>query len=306
MQRLDERLQEIRRMIERYCPDERCDTPIPRLSLLRANEPTTAVPAIYQPMLCVIVQGRKQALLGETRFEYGPGNYVIASVDLPVTSDVFEASPEQPYLAFALSLDTTILAELILALPEHPITNRPERGLTVDTLTPDLMDPIVRMLQLLERPQDIAVLAPLAERELLYHLLNGNQGQTLRQIAMADSHLTQISKAISWIKRHHADPLRIDSVAQVANMSPSSFHRHFKAVTAMSPLQYQKQIRLQEARRLLLARHSDAASAGFAVGYQSPSQFNREYARLFGVPPGRDASRLRERSLREDRERSSA
>lgn len=286
------RFEEVSALIERFCQSERCNTPIPGVTLVRSDGPTAAMPAIYEPMLCLIAQGRKRTLLGDRLFEYGAGDYLIASVDLPISGEIVEASPDAPYLAFSLRLDTSVMAELLLALPDQPILNRLSPGLAVSQPPPDLLDALTRLLRLLDRPQDIAILAPLIEREILYHLLNGEQGQILRQIALSESHLSQISKAISWIRNHYSDPLRIETVAQVANMSPSSFHRHFKAVTAMSPLQYQKQIRLQEARRLLLARHADAASVGFMVGYQSPSQFSREYARLFGYPPRKDASRF--------------
>ncbi|GHA99287.1 AraC family transcriptional regulator [Modicisalibacter luteus] len=286
------RFDEVISLVERFCQSERCNTPIPGITLVRSDGPTAAIPAIYEPMLCLIAQGRKRTLLGDKLFEYGAGDYLIASVDLPISGEIVEASPDAPYLAFSLRLDTSIMAELLLALPDRPAVSRLPTGLTVSQPTPDLLDALARLLRLLDRPQDIAILAPLIEREILYHLLTGEQGQTLRQIALSESHLSQISRAISWIRRHYSDPLRIETVAQVANMSPSSFHRHFKAVTTMSPLQYQKQIRLQEARRLLLAQGTDAASVGFMVGYQSPSQFSREYARLFGHPPIRDVSRF--------------
>lgn len=290
-------LRNVAGLIERFCQDERCDTLIPGMTLLRSDNLIASVPAVYEPMLCLIAQGRKRTLLGDQVFDYGGGDYLIASVDLPIISEIVEASPQFPYLAFSLRLDLTILAELLFAMPDQPTPNRPTTGLTVNQLTPELLDALFRLLCLLEQPRDIAILAPLIEREILYHLLKGEQGQTLRQLALAGSHLGQISKAVSWIRDHYTDPLRIDTAAQIANMSPSSFHRHFKAVTAMSPLQYQKQIRLQEARRLLLSQHADAASVGFTVGYQSPSQFSREYARLFGIPPIRDANRFRDAAL---------
>ncbi|WP_229358989.1 AraC family transcriptional regulator [Halomonas salipaludis] len=263
------------------------------MMLYRTDAPTAAMPAIFEPMLCFIVQGRKRTMLGDRCFEYGAGDYLIASVDLTISGEVIEASPEQPYLACALRLDTTKLAELLLAMPEQPVSNRPCSGMAMCQLSPQLLDALTRLLRLLERPQDIAILAPLIEREILYLLLRSEQGEALRQIALGESHLTQVSKAITWIRGHYTDPLRIDAVAKVANMSPSSLHRHFKSVTAMSPLQYQKQIRLQEARRLLLTQQADAASVGFTVGYQSPSQFSREYSRMFGAPPRKDIASIR-------------
>ena len=286
---------EASQLIKRFCQSgEGCGTTsIPGVMLYRSDAPTAAMPAIFEPMLCFIVQGRKRTMLGDRCFEYGAGDYLIASVDLTISGEVIEASPEEPYLACALRLDTTILAELLLAMPEQPVSNRPCSGMSMCQLSPELLDALTRLLRLLERPQDTAILAPLIEREILYLLLRSEQGESLRQIALGESHLTQVSKAITWIRGHYADPLRIETVAKVANMSPSSLHRHFKSVTAMSPLQYQKQIRLQEARRLLLNQQADAASVGFTVGYQSPSQFSREYSRMFGAPPRKDIASIR-------------
>ncbi|MDB5687754.1 MAG: AraC family transcriptional regulator, partial [Rhizorhabdus sp.] len=257
----------------------------------------------FEPAVCVVVQGRKREMLCATNRIYDAAQYLVVSVDLPIVGNVIEASAETPYLAFRLSLDPSMLAAMLLDMPaERGDDTRPSAGLALSPLTSELIDPVIRLLRLLDRPADIAMLAPLAEREILYRLLQGPQRDMLRQIALADSRLSQINRAIGWIKRHYADPFRIETVAEAARMSPSSFHHHFKAVTSMSPLQYQKQIRLQEARQLILAQHKDAASAGFAVGYDSPSQFSREYRRLFGEPPVRDAARLRaipdaERSL---------
>lgn len=303
MEKPHPQLAELQAIIGRSCGDGQTETAIPRAWLYRSIAPTAPMPGLLEPALCVVVQGRKQAMLGASTLIYDAAQYLIVSVDLPIVGNVIEASPETPYLAFRLSLDPKMLAAMLLDMPAGPGDDaRPSAGLALSPLTGDLIDPIIRLLRLLDRPADIAMLAPLAEREILYRLLQGPQRDMLRQIALADSRLSQINRAIGWIKRHYADPFRIETVAETARMSPSSFHHHFKAVTSMSPLQYQKQIRLQEARRLILAQHSDAASAGFAVGYDSPSQFSREYRRLFGEPPARDAARLRnipdaERSL---------
>ena len=250
---------------------------------------------VYQPMLYIVAQGAKRTLLGDSIVEYAAGQYLVVSVDLPITGSVIQASPDAPYLALSLQLDPAVLADMLLTLPNTAKGAQDALlpGLAVSPVTPDLLDAAVRLLRLLDRPADIPMLAPLAEREILYRLLTGAQAAMLRQIALAHSRMAQVGRAIGWIRSHFAEPLRIDAVAQRANMSASTFHRHFKAVTAMSPLQYQKQIRLQEARRLLLAGQADAASIGFAVGYESPSQFSREYARMYGQPPLRDAVRLR-------------
>jgi AraC-like DNA-binding protein len=285
-------LKELRALIAQHCHQNRTATAIPRVGLVRSDTPTLPVGVLYQPMLCIVAQGAKRTLLGDTIVGYSAGQYLVVSVDLPITGSVIQASPDAPYLALSLALDPAVLADMLLTLP-GAAQDAPLPGLAVSPMTPDLLDAAVRLLRLLDRPADIPMLAPLAEREILYRLLTGAQAPMLRQIALAHSRLAQVGQAIGWIRSHFAEPLRIDDVAQRANMSASTFHRHFKAVTAMSPLQYQKQIRLQEARRLLLAGQADAASIGFSVGYESPSQFSREYARLFGQPPLRDAVRLR-------------
>jgi AraC-like DNA-binding protein len=279
--------------IARHCPAGRQTTAIPRLTLLRAEAPTVPVRTMYQPVLCIVAQGRKRLLLGEKTFDYDAAKYLVVSVDLPVVGGVCEASLQAPYLALSLSLDPAALAAMLLDMGDMPRDHALSTGLAVTAVTEDLLDPVLRLLRLLDRPDDIAMLAPLAEREILYRLLCGEQRGLLRQIALADSRLSRISRAIAWIRGNFAEPFRIETLADVAGMSPSSLHRHFKAVTTMSPLQFQKQVRLQEARRLLLGRQADAAQIGFTVGYESPSQFSRDYSRLFGAPPGRDAARLR-------------
>ena len=216
-------------------------------------------------------------------------NYLIASIDLPVTGQVIEA----PCLGMTLTLDPGKLAALLVDLPPATPGRTPAKALAVNPLEPALLDPLVRLLRLLDEPRDIAVLAPLIEREILYRLLLGPHGAMLRQLALPDSQLSQISRAIDLIRRRYDQPLRVDELARHAGMSAPSFHRHFRAVTRLSPLQFQKHLRLQEARRLLVSKNADAARVGFDVGYESASQFSREYRRLFGAPPGRDASRVR-------------
>lgn len=290
------RLSDLQQLIERFCSGGRTETPIPGVALMRSQATTTPIQGVYEPLLCVVAQGRKQVMLGDQSFDLALGGCMVVSVDLPVTGTVCEASAARPYLAFSLRLDPATIAELLLVLAEVPSDNdaSPSTALIVSTMDDALLDPIVRLLRLLEKPRDIPILASLIEREILYRLLQSGQGSMLRQIAMADSRLSQVGRAIDFIRRHHAQALRIEELAQVARMSVSSLHRHFKAVTTMSPLQYQKRIRLQEARRLLMAHQSDAASVGFSVGYESPSQFSREYRRMFGNPPARDAARLRD------------
>jgi AraC-like DNA-binding protein len=241
-------------------------------------------------MLIVVLQGAKQLIIGDRVLRYDTASYFVASLDLPVTGCVIEASPTEPYVALSLALDCDALAGLLAELPDGPTAD--PTGFAVSAVTPELLDACSRLLKLLDTPEDIPVLAPMLEREIHYRLLQGPQGGLLRQAARADSRLSQVRQAIGWLRSHYQRPIRIEALADLAGMSPASFHRHFRAATAMSPLQYQKSLRLQEARRLLIA-NADAGRAGYAVGYESASQFSREYTRMFGAPPSRDAVRLR-------------
>lgn len=269
-------------------------TSIPRLSLIRSGRPTEPLHTLHAPAFCLVAQGRKRVLLGHDVFQYGPGRYLTVSVDLPVIGEVIEARPDRPYLCLRLDLDPAMLVAL---LAEAGFDGRHEddgsSGLAVNGSTPELVDAAVRLVRLLATPRQATVLAPLAERELLYRVLLAGQATRLRQIAFADSSLRRVSRAIDWIKQSFREPFRIAAVADAAGMSASSLHQHFKAVTALSPLQYQKHLRLHEARRLILNGAMDAAGAGYSVGYDSPSQFSRDYRKLFGAPPMRDAAKLR-------------
>lgn len=266
-------------------------TPLPRLSLFRADRPTVPLPAVYDASLCLIAQGTKQVTLGEQSLIYDAAHYLLVSVDLPLVGHVIQADPNAPYLCCKIDIDHAALADLIMAEGSRaPKANLP--ALAVYRSDDDLIDAACRLMRLLDRLDSIPALAPLIEREILYRLLTGPHGPALRYMAVADSHLNQVSRAIATIRAGFDQPLRIGDIAAAAGMSPSSLHEHFKAVTKMTPLEYQKQLRLQEARRLMLAGGKTAGSAGFAVGYESPSQFNREYARLFGAPPRRDIERL--------------
>jgi AraC-like DNA-binding protein len=273
-------------------------TAIPRLFLMRASQLTEPLPSVYEPALCIVAQGRKQVVLADEVYFYGPEQCLVISVDLPVVGQVVEATPAEPYLCLRLELDPGQLSALMMELghgaPRNQRAERLKLGLSVSLIDPALLDAAVRLARLLETPKDIPILAPLVEREILYRLLSGEYGDRLRQIATADHRLVAVNRAISWLKRNYAAPFRIDTVAREARLSPSALHHSFKSVTAMSPLQYQKQLRLQEARRLMLGQAMDAATAGHSVGYESPSQFSREYSRLFGAPPSRDIARLKE------------
>ncbi len=273
-------------------------TAIPRLILLRSSQPTEPLPTVYEPALCLVAQGRKQVMLANEVYIYDPEQYLVVTVDLPVVGQVIEATPATPYLCLRLDLDPGHLSALMMELgqsaPDNPRAGGLGLGLSISPVDPALLDAVVRLLRLLETPNDIPILAPLVEREILYRLLSGEYSDLLRQIALADSRVVSVNRAISWLKQNFASPFRIETVAREARLSPSSLHHSFKSVTAMSPLQYQKQLRLQEARRLMLGHAMDAATASHHVGYESPSQFSREYSRLFGAPPSRDIARLKE------------
>lgn len=290
---MQDHLDRMRDIVARHAADGRNDTPVPGLALFRSPAPTGLSPGVFDPMFCLVLQGAKQVTIGERTLQYDPAGYFIASLELPAAGRIVEASAERPYLSLSLRLSRDGLAALLADVPAPQ--ERPDaqtQGFDVSPVTADLLEPACRLLALLDAPGDIAVMAPLVERELLYRLLRGPQAATLRQIATADSRLACVRRAIGWIRRYYDQPLRVDDLAKLAGMSPASFHRHFKAATAMSPLQFQKSMRLQEARRLLVTSRS-VAGAGFAVGYESASQFSREYARQFGAPPARDAQRLR-------------
>ncbi|BCJ90614.1 transcriptional regulator [Terrihabitans soli] len=286
---------ELAKMVEQYSSAEGMHpTAIPRLHLIRSSTVTEPLHALHVPAVCLIAQGRKQVMLGPQLFEYDPAKYLVVAVDAPIVAHVTQASADKPYLCVRLDLDPTLLGQLMLEAGTGAAPNASvSQSLQLSTVTPELVDAFVRLVKLLGQPKDIPVLAPLAEREILYRLLLGEQGERLKQIAVAESKVQQVNRAIGWIKKNYREPFSIESVAAEARMSASALHAHFKAVTAMSPLQYQKQLRLQEARRLLLINAADAATAGHRVGYDSPSQFSREYARTFGLPPVRDIARMK-------------
>jgi AraC-like DNA-binding protein len=270
-------------------------TAIPRLSFIRYSTPHEPMPGHYPPCFCLIVQGSKSIAFGDDRLVYDAARFVVAAVDLPVTGVVLDATPEKPYLCVMLEIDTQELASLILETEvavEADAASR--RGLFLGEATDVFVDAVWRLMRLLDAPREIRTLAPLAEREVLYRLLHSNAGGRLGQVVTGNGPARRIAESISWLRAHYDEPLRVARLADAANMSPSSFHAHFKRVTAMSPRQYQKLLRLQEARRLLMSDAVNAATAGFQVGYQSPSQFSRDYRRAFGAPPGVDSRQSRD------------
>jgi AraC-like DNA-binding protein len=286
---------ELTRHIKRYTSkDGAFATAIPSLSFIRFSEVTGPVYGVYKPSLCIIVQGRKEVLLAQESYIYGPANYLVASVNLPIAGQVTEASPDVPYLALKLEFTPS---EILEVLREYQMgvdkKEGAKRGLYVSKLETSLLDAVTRLARLLDTPKDIKVLAPLIRKEIIYRVLQGENGGLLKQIALEGSSTYQISDVIEHIMNNYDKLLKIEELAEIANMSVSSLHRHFKEVTAMSPIQFQKQLRLQEARSLLLSESADAADVAFRVGYESPSQFSREYSRMFGLPPKEDTKRMR-------------
>jgi AraC-like DNA-binding protein len=269
--------------------------PLKSLHLHRSSSPKEAVHSVSDPAFCVIAQGSKEVFLGNERFQYDPAHYLLFTAELPVVSQVIEASQERPYLSFRLDLAPTLVGSVMVEAGHISPRNQADvRAIDVSPLDASLLDAVVRLVRLLDTPAEAPFLAPLITREIVYRLLMGEQGDRLRHIAVLGGDTHRIARAIERLRTDFDQPLRIDDIARELGMSVSGFHHHFKAVTAMSPLQFQKQLRLQEARRLMLGEHLDAASAGYRVGYDDASHFNREYKRLFGMPPMHDVERLRE------------
>lgn len=286
---------ELAALTEKYSSAEGVHaTAVSGLFCIRLTAPDMKLPAVYRPSICVILQGAKQVLLEEEIYRYEPPQFLAVSVDLPLLGQVMDASPERPYLCLQIEIDPRQVGELI-AQSGHADWSRGDtaRGLFVGTLDGPTQEAVLRLARLLDTPRDIPVLAPMMLREFYYRLLSGDYGSLIARMAIAGSNTRKIGQVISQIKSHLASPIRIEELAAMANMSPSSFHQHFKAVTAMSPLQYQKRLRLMEARHILLSESADAASTAYRVGYQSLSQFSREYARMFGAPPIRDVEGIR-------------
>jgi AraC-like DNA-binding protein len=291
--------QELAEVIERLTGrDGTYQTAIAPLCLFRSSSPSGPfpTPVVYEPAFCFVAQGSKRVMLADEVYHYDPTHFLLVSVDLPLSGQIVEASPQSPYLGLRIDLDPGQVGELIADSGSEAPRLPTRRGLAVSPVDPPLLDAVVRLLLLLDHPRDIGVLAPLVLREITYRLLTGEQGPRLHQIAAQDGQAWRIAGAVGWLKRNFTRPFSIEALAREVHLSPSGLQHHFKAVTAMSPLQYQKRLRLQEARRLMLGERLDAAEAGYRVGYESPSQFSREYRRLFGEPPRRDMALLRARA----------
>lgn len=270
------------------------ETDIPGLALFRASSVSERDATVYQPSLCIVAQGAKEVVVGEQAYRYDPSSSLLVSVDLPATSRVVEASREKPCLVVVIELDMALVGELLAKVWTLPRSNGSGRGLCLAPMDDQLVSAVDRLLALLDAPQDIETLAPLVLQEITYRVMTGPQGARLRQMASAGAPAYRVSKAIQWLRSNFTKPLSVESLASQVGLSTSSLHQHFKNVTAMSPLQFQKRLRLQEAKRLLLAESIDAADAAYRVGYESPSQFSREYRRMYGAPPRKDIAALRD------------
>lgn len=291
---LDEQQAELAALVARLTPlDGIHPSAIPSLTVIRASSPSTPTPSVYDPSLCIVVQGRKRAVLGDDVYYYDALNYLTVSVTLPAIGHVLEATPEKPYLCMRLELDARMIGELLLQVGRSAVPPSTDRGLYVARTSPQLLDAVLRLTRLLEQPRDAAILAPLVLREIHYRVLTGELGHRLRELCVVDSQVNRVARAIELLRKRFTESLRIEDLAAAAHMSESSLHHRFKAVTAMSPMQFQKQLRLHEARRLMLTEGLEAAAAAHRVGYESPSQFSREYRRLFGAPPRREIETVR-------------
>lgn len=269
-------------------------TAIPNVFCYKVSRTQITMPAVYEPCLCIIVQGRKNVLLGADMLSYGELEFLVASVDLPILGTVVEASEQQPYYVIQINIDVRLLSELLLQMEHLAVANRKaESGLFIGQVDPQMGDSLLRLLTLMQVPDDIPVLGESLVREMHYRMLRSNYGKEIAQISLKGTPTQRISVAIQKLRRDYDQTVTIEELAAMAGMSVSSFHAHFKAVTNMSPLQFQKSVRLVEARSLMIAQHLDAASTAYKVGYESPSQFSREYARMFGSPPARDIARIR-------------
>jgi len=290
--------EELVERITRVLPEDGHIQPLEGLHLHRASVPLRLTHSVLQPSFCMIAQGSKEVLLGDCRYRYDPLNYLLATVELPSVGRILEASKAQPYLSLRLELDPALVTSVMVEAGQSSAPrNADVRAIDVSPLDQNLLDAVVRLVRLVDCPAEARVLMPLITREIVYRILSGAQGSRLRHLALLGGFTPHIATAIARLRQDFAQPLRVEQIARDLGMSVSGFHHHFKAVTAMSPLQFQKRLRLQEARRLMLSEDLDAASAAYRVGYNDASHFNREYKSLFGAPPMRDVQRLREATI---------
>lgn len=287
-------LNRLRDLVEQQWRNHGHETTIEGLRLTRAENPSGKIRALCQTSFCIVLQGAKVTAVGDSALHYRQGECLLASVHVPVNSRIVEAAPDKPYLALSLSIDPAMISELLVAHPEMTYHGPKQSALVTSGMPNDLYDPVIRLLGLLDQPCDREALEPLVRREICWRVLRSPLGPVLQQIGMKDSETARIGRVTAWMQTHYQQPFRVADLAAMASMSPATFHRHFKSITKLTPVQFQKLVRLQEARRLLLC-DQEVASVGYQVGYESPSQFSREYRKLFGAPPGRDKAVLRSR-----------
>jgi AraC-like DNA-binding protein len=269
-------------------------TAIEGLMIARHHDAKEIENCVYKPMVAVVIQGSKRSVIGSKVYRYGENHCLVVGVDIPSANHAIVASPEQPFLAVALDLNKYLITQLAAEIPPSSrLGNGAYKGMAVAEVDPDVLDAFLRLVEILEKPEQIPVMAPMIIREIHYRLLIGPQGERLRMVNTLGTQSNQIAKSITWLRDNYKEPLQVDELAKKVNMATSTFHRHFRQVTTLSPLQFQKRLRLFEAQRLMLVENKDAALAGLAVGYESPTQFNREYKRQFGEPPHRHVSQLR-------------
>ncbi|WP_413043503.1 AraC family transcriptional regulator N-terminal domain-containing protein [Pseudomonas sp. YJ42] len=288
---MNDRLNELRALAAK-AENRRTETGIPRVAMVQGTIPEHMLAAVYDPMINLILQGSKTMTVGDSMLRYDPATYFVMSIELPAVGSVHPAASGEPYLAVSLTLDPTVISTLLADLPKPAARYESDAAFSVAAVTPELMDAWVRMLRLIGNPDAIAALAPAYEREILFRVLQGPHGWMLREIAAPDTAMARVNLAIQWIRQEFAEPIRVEFLAQRAAMSVSAFHRHFKAVTTLSPLQYQKRVRLLQARMLMLTSGKNVTAAAFDVGYESPTQFSRDYSRVFGLSPARDTGRI--------------
>ncbi|MBL3825024.1 MULTISPECIES: AraC family transcriptional regulator [unclassified Marinobacter] len=282
----------LRDLVEQQWQTHGPESAIDGLRLTRALEPSGTIRALYQTSFCIVLQGAKVTAVGESAFHYRQGECLLASVNVPVNSRIVQAAPDKPYLALSLSIDPAMISELLVTHPEMAYRGPKQPALVTAGMPDELYDPVIRLLRLLDQPEDREVLEPLVRREICWRVLRSPLGPALQQIGLKDSDTARIGRVTAWMQANYQQPFRVAELAAMASMSPATFHRHFKSITRLTPVQFQKLVRLQEARRLLL-NDQEVASVGYQVGYESPSQFSRDYRKLFGAPPGRDKAVMR-------------
>lgn len=299
VQRMQVNREELLDRIAKAIPEDGDRQPLQGLHLSRLSAPLEKIHGVLEPSFCVIAQGSKEVLLGDSRYRYDPFHYLLATMDLPSVGRVVEASRERPYLSLRVALPAALVSSIMVEAGHgtSPGQAADVRAVDVSPLDANLLDAVVRLVRLLDAPTEAPIFMPMIMREIIYRLLLGDRGSRLRHLSVLGGYTPAISRAVQRLRQDFDQPLRIEQIAHELGMSVSSFHHHFKAVTAMSPLQFQKQLRLQEARRLMLSENLDVANAAYRVGYNDPSYFNREYKSVFGVPPMRDVQRLREAAL---------